>query len=328
MTTTQIGGNPATTQSGQAPQASTAITAAVTGTTITPVPQAGGLTVAVPDWMLPSPGEVDTTKEFMDEFVSPPRLKLIQGSSAQALKREFGESAIIVQPENKIVSEALSGEQLESVPFKVVPIFQWKEYICWNPIPLPAGLMAIRERSVDENSALARKCTPKEWKDRDQPCPEDTSLKIKYREHINFVFLILDPLGFDLPVAMSFHDGSYTEGAKLCKLAKTIMNLKLYAQVFELSCSPRTKNGNDYYGWNVRHAVSPEGLVDHVGSYFKRLGSTDEEAQQWYGYVKQLHEEFREKYLKDVLRATDAADSPDVTERPGTIDTTASSVPM
>ena len=296
MSSVTIGGNPAINQQGQ-PIADTQLAPVAVDTAIT--------TLQVPDWMVVD--KTDSGTELMGRYVSPPRLKIVQGSSKQDLKQEFGESAVVMAPENRLVVGPITKDspinqatgKREGGKIRCVPLFFFPEFLCTNPLGVP-NLGFIRERTQDPDSALARKCQGRK-EGREFPCPEDPSKLCKYSESLNFIVAIWEPSDFIEPALVTFRAGSWIEGANWCKIIKMMDQRKIpiYGQVFEINVGPRNKDQWDYYGFNVRSALQPNGIPELV---------TD---QPWFEHAKALHKDFKQNHADKVLQV--AVDDDDAT---------------
>ena len=298
--TTTIGGNPAVNQAGEP----------IPGTTLalTPQQQKTLTTLDVPDWILAEKEDLGT--ELMGRYISLPRLKIVQGQSKQELKREFGESSVIMTPDNKLVTGPLDKNspvnpktgQPETEKIRLVPLFFYPEFLLTNPIKI-ATLPFIRERSTDDQSAIARRCRgPKEG--RTFVCPDDPSgqLLCTYSEALNFIVALWhgEEGQFPDPCLISFRMGSWVEGANWCKVLKSMeqQRIPMYGQVFELNVSPRKKDQFDYYGFNVRSALRPNGLAEFVAN-----PDLPDGGQGWFQYAKELHRTLKEQHSENLLRA-------------------------
>ena len=318
MSSVVIGGNPAVNQQGQ-PVAGTQIATVQQGTELA--------TLQVPDWMVTK--KEDSGIELMGRYVSPPRLKIVQGQSKQDLKQEFGESAIIMAPENRLVVGPITKDspinpasgKREGGKIRCVPLFFFPEFLLTNPLGVP-GLSFIRERTQDPESKIARLCVGRK-EGREFPCPEDPSKMCKYSESLNFIVAIWEPGDFPEPALITFRAGSWIEGANWCKILK-MMNQKqlpMYSQVFEINVGPRNKDQFDYYAFNVRSALQPNGLPELVCNPAYADGG-----QAWFEHAQALHREFKQNHSDKVLQvAVDDEEAVSAGEG-NVIDTTATTV--
>jgi hypothetical protein len=283
MSTEIVGANPAVMQSG-------AIVPVSGETTLAPV-QTG---VIVPDWMATE--EKDLGTDMMGRYISPSRLKIVQGQSQQEIKQEFGESSVILVPDRKLVTSPIDYKNgridprtqvRESEPIRLIPLFFYPEFLELSPMGVQPF---VRNRTTDSSSPLAAKCRGPKDK-RTYPCPEDKSKNCIYSEALNFIATVLSPEGIHEPVMLSFRAGSFFVGSQWCRLAKQVPNLPLYAQVFELNISPRKKDAYNWYSWNIRAALTPNNLPEIV---------TD---PAWFNYLKDSYKALRANYESGLLRA-------------------------
>lgn len=283
MSTEIIGGNPAVTQAG---------TPVATGPATTALAIPGSKSIALtnaPDFMKGlAPSELGT--ELMGQYISPPRMKLVQSQSGQELRQQFPESSIIAVPALKEISAPIDFKNgmKESQSIRVVPLFFYPEFVLMSPFGIDPFL---RERSTDPQSPLAAKCRALPFEKRSIPCPEDPNQVCKYKEVMNFIVAVLHPHGFEDPLLISFSGSAFTEARNWCKLAKVPRGIPLYGQVFDLSCSPRKKDKFNWYGWNVRAATAENGLLEFI---------TDEPFFNW---LRDQHTMFAEGYADGLLQA-------------------------
>lgn len=304
MSTNQIGGNPAVNQQGQ-PIGQT--------TELTTSPIVGGALAKmdIPEFMLGLPKE-ELGTELMKQYVSPPRMKIVQGQSQQELKRLFPESSVVITPEMIGVTGAIDfrNGQEESDFIRVVPVFFYTEYCLFNPMGVKPY---CRERSIDAQSKLAIRCKGQIDK-RSMPCPEDLSKLCKYQEVFNFILYVWNPDVYKDPVLLSLKSSDFVCGKEWCRLACIPRGVPCYGQVFELNCSPRKKDDNNWYGWNVRHAITEQGMIEFVRN------------EEWFNHLREVHAQFVDNYRADELRANYDDELP--ADDANTVQTSASNVPM
>lgn len=80
-----------------------------------------------------------------------PRIKLIQGSSKIELKKQFGEGAVVLSPDNTLLGKAED-------PFVAVPLFLYETYELHADINDKTTAMVVLESTTDPRSNLARQC--------------------------------------------------------------------------------------------------------------------------------------------------------------------------
>lgn len=189
---------------------------------------------------------VETGMEDMQQFLTPPRLKVCQSNRKEQYK-QFPEASVLVTPQNEIV--CLLGEF-----FIFTPIYVFDTYCIHNPWNLRETLKLnwIRETSGDPDGEIARKAR----KFTTEPCPEDPKEKITYAVHINTVMYIhhVESLRHT-PVTFSQFIGEAKSGRRMLDLfqARTSNGTPLYAHKFmaRVNPTPRKSKGNEWYGIDV-----------------------------------------------------------------------------
>jgi hypothetical protein len=300
--TNKIGGNPAMNQDGT-PVVSTALAVA---------PNTALAAMNVPDFMQNIPKE-ELGTELMKQYISPPRLKIVQGQSGQELKREFGESAVVVIPNNVLITPPIDfkNKAEHSEFIRIIPIFFYPEFCDFNPMGVTPYCI---ERSTNPQSQLGLKCRGQFDKRKRLVDPDDAQKGVKtYMEVLNFICAIWHPTHFTDPVMVSMKSTDFTTGRNWCKLAAIPRGVPCYGQVFELSCSPRKKDKNEWYGWDIRHAATPEGMIEFVQDV------------DWFKHLRMLHLEYKAGFEEGLLQAN-YEDDPADPDSNDTLETTASNV--
>ena len=223
----------------------------------------------------------DTGTELMGQYVSPPRVSLVQGLSPKELKEQFGEGAIYSSPGNVLISASSS-----DTPVRFVPIFFYPEFIEWNP---RSAKIAIRHRTFDSNSPLAARCRSFDKKVREYPCPEIPDKIIRCQEHLNFVVMLLDHELTGIPMLLSFSRTGFRDGKSLIDLIR-MRRAAMYGLIFDLSAGERKNDEGAWYGFDIRSAISADGMTAYVD-------------QDWFAYLQQQHEEFRANYESGLMQA-------------------------
>jgi hypothetical protein len=210
--------------------------------------------LARPDFMNEAPMGVDDLKQF----ITPPRLKIVQKQAGDELLKLFGIGDTIITPNNLLVSEMERDNRGqpagEAEPFLFVPIYFFVEFCTWNPMELKGIAPAIRARSVDPNSDIARKARDASL--RMEQLPDNPKLKMRHVEHLNFISMLIGPrLIHDEPVVTSFSKGEHGKGRNLCSLIK-MRKAPIYGCVFEAHTAYRENQMGNWWGWDV---INPSG---------------------------------------------------------------------
>lgn len=243
----------------------------------------------VPEWMRVDKAELGT--EAMAQYISPPRLKIVQGQSGIELKRDFPESTVIVvasgtKPQQLTPAVDMRIPNVHSQKFRIVPIFFFAEFTLQNPGGL--GMPFIRDRSTDPNSPLAMRCRG-DFKQRKMQCPEHKDKECSFAEVLNFIVAIQDRPEFDQFYLMSFNKGEFTTGRNWCQSVRYPQGIPCYSQIFEVDVSIRTKEQNSWWGFNIEPAVRPDGKLEFL---------TD---KSWFEYYRHQFLDLQDKAREQLI---------------------------
>lgn len=301
----QIGGQPAILQSGARVVPPTQAQAPAQQIAVVPVNTSLAV-LDVPEFM--DVGD-DNGLALMKQYVVPPRLKIVQGQSQIETKQQFGESSIIVTPDNVLLTSPIDFKSADkqSDIIRVVPLFFYPEFLHTSPMDTDEPF--ILERSTDPDSKLALRCRGQF--DKREYTTENGIYR--YLEVLNFIVSIWYPEHFTDPVLVTFKRSDFAEGRKWCKIASipknpvTKKHIPCFGQVFNLCCSPRKKDKFNWYGWDVASATTENGLVELVRD------------EQMFRYGQMMHKEFTDAHAEGKLRATyDDEEETSGTETSGT----------
>lgn len=260
------------------------------------VKPAGALATPAPEFIKRGPEAAGV--ERLAQFVTPPLFKIVQKQSDDDLQNRFGKGTTILRPADVVVAPA-------GTPFHIIPILHYPEYVTWAPIELKGQVPAILDRSLDQNSALARKATDRDrWVEENfewspgEGQPTRKIAKVRHVEHITFIVVLYNHEMGIQPAVMSFARAEHKSGRSFASLIK-MRNADMFGCVFEVVVNPepRKNEKGSWYGWDVRNPT-----VEGVGPWV-----TDE---AMYHQLRQLNAEFEQAYQNKLLRAN--YDSEDV----------------
>ena len=175
--------------------------------------------MAVPDFM-----QADGRAGLEDagRHIRPPRLRVVQAQSKGLKALGFDPGDAVLTPQNIAV---LPFDKTGEERIRFVCIYRYTEYVCWNPREA-TDLPAIRERSRDHDSALARKCRNQDqWFEvtadlEGRKDDKGNQLRVRNQEHLNFLCLLEGVDGLeDTPVLMSFSRAEHITGSNFLALA-------------------------------------------------------------------------------------------------------------
>lgn len=230
-----------------------------------------------------APFSGENTFENATQYVSLPRVKIIQQMTDPDLKKEFGEGTAIIRPGNGVLCEA-DGEVM------VTPVHFYTEYLKISDRNDDENPM-IMERDLNPDSDLAKIC--RDYERRIEMYPEDAGKqKPRYWRHVeslNFAMVINDP---NHPLngqqfMMSFSKGSYRIGRELLDAMRmrrirvvdpnhatltTTVSQPMWSQIWTLrGAVAENKEGDKYYvlkwGPSQPNSIEPEQIDQMSGLY-------------------------------------------------------------
>lgn len=257
------------------------------------VPKTAAGLPAVPDYLKV---EGDHSLDGIKQYVRPPRVKVIQGTSDEKLKQLFGVGDVVLVPDNICVISADRDNKGNVVvgttrPFIFTPLFFFNEFCLWNPIQTKGKLPAIRDRSNDPNSAIAARA--RDFKNREMPCPEDPKYNCVFCEHMNFIIHIA---GQPEHCILSFLRGEFKAGQTFAALLK-VRNVPMYANIFEAHLAQRKNDKGEWFGLDISN---PSG------------GTSPFVGEEEFKAYKLCYEEYASLYKEDKIEVSYEDDPIDV----------------
>lgn len=199
--------------------------------------------------------EEDFGTEELKQYVSLNRVKVVQKMAADQLLAAFNVGDVVLTP-----AVALIANREES--FHFVPLFFYPEWCTWSPISRRGMEPMILERTVDPNHSIAAKA--KNARTREEQHPDDSEVKVRHVEHLNFVIALIDhPIGAAEQMVLSFDRGDYFAGTKFNALVR-LRNAPLFGCVFEAHTNLRTNNMGEWYGIDVANPTTHYPWIDEA----------------------------------------------------------------
>lgn len=198
--------------------------------------------------------------ELLKQFVIPPRIKIVQKQSDDALLQLFGPGDVILSPMNALVSELPrdpKGRPMDgaTVSFLIVPVFFYPEWVTWNPIQLKGKSPAVVYRTTDPSDPVALKSKNQDLRYEPIPGEPDATLRRRHVEHLNFVVILYKSDVTREPCVLSFSRGEHGSGTKFAGLVQ-MRKAPIYGCVFNASVSMRHGSKGDWYGFDI---TNPDG---------------------------------------------------------------------
>jgi hypothetical protein len=190
--------------------------------------------------------------------------------------------AEVILDENKKPTKA-------GAPFVFIPVFFFAEWCAWNPLSMKGTLPAIRERSLDPKSDIARKSRNPET--REEHCPESKDPKdlVRYQEHLNFVCVLLNTgETAGIPIIISFARAEHSSGRNLASLI-AMRSAPIFGCIFEAHSQLRVNAKGAWYGLDITNPSVASGFGGHVTN----------EVQ--YNALKRLHTDMKEAHAKNLI---------------------------
>lgn len=200
-----------------------------------------------PDFML-APEYADVNAA-LNEFVSPPRLKIVQGTAKPPLSEKFSPGDVCLMPTMNLV--ATKGK-----PFSVVPIFFYPEWLVCNPLEADTF---IADRSLDPKSDIA--AASRDPKKRKIPWEKDPSKFVSFQETLTFLFAIVGHEELMGTVcAASFARAEHKSGSNLASLIK-FRRVPMFGTVWDAVTKQRSNPSGTWWGFNFSQCESDNGFV-------------------------------------------------------------------
>jgi hypothetical protein len=191
-----------------------------------------------------------------ERYARIPRLKLIQAMSDKDLKRQFGEGAVVLAPDNLLIAGAPTAERPTGEPFVVIPLAFVTTYerraVHGGDSPL-----FVLEATRDDKSQLARDCRNPDA--REVLGPDGKVTERKY-EVLNVIAQIdSGPLKGQFGV-LSFASSGIKDGRSFVdRVARLRSGYKCYLQRVALRVGERSDDKNTWWGLDV--GDPPDGVI-------------------------------------------------------------------
>ena len=183
----------------------------------------------------------DNSLDALKEHRIVPRFKIIQATSDDVLKKNFGEGSVVIRPGDVLICK----HEDEPASFQFVPLFFFVEWAKWRD--LKGNGPMILDRSHDPISELAMKSkstdTRRELYEGQEGKKDNEKMYYGFVEHLRFIGVIYGdhPL-VGTPVTLSFERGEWIQGKNFISavsLRRQTINdtsspVPLWAQVWTL----------------------------------------------------------------------------------------------
>lgn len=236
--------------------------------------------------------------EILNQYVQPPRVKIVQPLSGEPFNAYPPGTVLSVGgPEMRVIADIgfdpVSRRSLENGnPFYFVSVFFYPEYCLWNDFKMKGTLPAIRDRTTDPQSEIAKRAKSQGM--REEPQPEKEGAHMRYVEHLNHVVCLYHPDLFDTPHVLSFARAEHKTGCNFAGLVR-MRRAPLYGCNWEGSTIYRDNGKGQWYGWNM---TNPQITDPNIEGYL----SPWVEDEKMSDYFKGLHETYRDVHKRGLLQ--------------------------
>lgn len=193
----------------------------------------------------------DKSNELLKQYITPPRLKMVQPTSQAPFNDLFKQGDLILLPVMQKIAEHTREEK--QAAFTMTPVMFFPEWCCWNPISTKGTLKGVRSRSFDRQSPEAIKARNPALR-KSEICPEvptDRGGKanyLRYLEHLNYLFIIHGNEEYaDMAIAITFASGEHRAGTNFNALI-TQRRAPLWSMNFQAVIRRRTNDQGFWYG--------------------------------------------------------------------------------
>jgi hypothetical protein len=243
--------------------------------------------------------EKDNSLDGLKEHVTVPRFKLIQATTENELKVNFGEGSVIVRPGDALICKF----EADPKSFEFLPLFFFVEWAKWRDLKGSGPMILERTHDASHSIAINSKSveTRKQLYEGHENLDEKARLYYSYVEHLRFVGVIYGdhPL-VGTPVTLSFERGEWRQGKNFIsavsmrrqRINDESKQVPLWAQVWRLKTIHHAPDAErKWYGF---HFEAPE----------RSIILADEAPA-----MKALHEEYKDLFKKQRLMVIDEAES-------------------
>jgi len=207
--------------------------------------------------------------KMLNEYVSPPRLKIIQPTAKAPLSEMFGIGDVCLMPTMTPLAK-------KGVKFSFVPVFFFPEFLACNPM---GAETFIRDRSFDRASPIAKKA--QDPSKRSEPWDKDPSKSVTYQEVLSFLIVIVgheELMG--TACAVGFARSEYKTGQQLASMIK-MRGVPMFGTVWDAQTKTRNNASGTWQGLEITPSQEDSGYI------------TD---QAVFEQLKEQHRLFKEAY--------------------------------
>lgn len=194
----------------------------------------------------------------LTQYIRPPFVKIVQGSSEKALKEAYPEKSTVLVPGHDLV--APPGEKI-----LFTPILFYTEYLLVNPLELKGQMKMVEARSFDRSSEIARRALNPDLRNEQLFNPDGSPMLINkkpifrsYQDTRVFLVIIHAPVAPERVCAMTFARGELRTADRLSTLISARQK-DIFSGVYEAIVGIHKNPQHDWYGFDIDNPtdVSP-----------------------------------------------------------------------
>lgn len=188
--------------------------------------------------------------EELAQYVSPPRIKIVQ-SLSKALLEQFCLGDCVIVPNGIMLSEMGRDDKGkptgESKGFTFIPLYFYVEWCTWNPVGMVPSIIA---RTLHRDHPIALKAQNSNL--RTETLTDGTT--VRHVEHLNFVISIENSIVTD-PVILSFSRSEHRSGRQLCNLVR-MRKAPIFGCRFAANIAGRENDQGAWWGLDITNPES------------------------------------------------------------------------
>lgn len=184
------------------------------------------------------------------QYIRPPFIKIVQGSSDKELKEQFPEKSVILAP----------GNDLLAAPDEIIrftPILFFREFLVINPLEWRGQEKMIHARTFDPNSDIAKRAFDPNRRNEQLFNTDGSPILVKgkpiyrsYQDTRTYLVLVHWPRNPGTVCAMTFARAELQTADRLASLIGG-RQADIFAGIFEASVGIHKNPQHDWYGFNM-----------------------------------------------------------------------------
>ncbi len=196
--------------------------------------------------MVPENADIN---RMLEGYVSPPRIKIVQGTTKPPISDVYA-------PGDAILTPTLTELAKKGQPFSFTPLFFYPEWLYTNPMEAEQFIIA---RSLDPKSDIAR--LSRDPQTRKHPWEKDATKSCNYTEVLTFIVSIVGHEELQgVQCAMAFQKAEYRTGSTFASSIK-MRKVPMTGTVWDAVAKQRTNKAGTWWGFDIKPSQTDRGLV-------------------------------------------------------------------